>query len=398
MSSQSSQPKGTGHGPAQTSLSSQSNMSSRPSGTALVSGSSKSSQSGLTSKTSRLDQTGQPTASSQMQTLGHSSSSTYSKGSAASTPSTQPKGSEPTGSTHSNGVTQTSPSSQTTMTSPTTSQSLVSTGNSTVLTPATTPAVVITEGAPAVMAMALLGVGILKSFGKAQQQLDTLSQSNTTNATVVPVLGILAGAYTSLGIFAASLPKINPNSLPQDAKPIIQGIGKSIPQIQKGTQDTIDDLTKAISDPKNVNMDGIHKAQQSLGKQGSVTQQVEQAFKQLTDWKPPKGIGDITLPNSITLPSPTIGDNWKGTSTKDTLTVPSPSVNWDKPSSSSSYPGSSIMELFKGLAQQASDAVTAAASSVTLLSGLASASSNDFYDLVGLFTSAIEGQFFLLMF
>lgn len=295
--------------------------------------------------------------------------------------------------TRPNGSTGSKKPGQPTQSSQVSLDSLTTTGSAAVPSPTMTPGVLITEGAGAVLAIIPLTIGMVASLTQAQQAITALSESNSPKADDVKhALEILAATYASLGILGGTIPELDVNSLPQNSKPAIQNIAKTLPQIEQGTKDTITDVMSAVKDPKNVNINDIHKANQLLGKQGSVTQQVTPTFKQLTDWKPPKGIGDITLPGSVTLPSPSLADSWKGTTIPGTLTVASPSAHWDKPPLSSSHSSSSIMDGLKGLGKQAEDAVHAAASSLTHLSGLASASSSDFLGLVGLQTSAAEGK------
>lgn len=259
--------------------------------------------------------------------------------------------------------------------------------------PTLAPGTIVAEGASAVLALLPLAYAITKGFTQTQQAITTLAESRSPKVEdVKPTLEILTTVGVSLSILGATIPKLNFNSLPQDSKPIVQNLAKNMPSIEKGIKEAITDLTNAVKSPKkNVNVNDIRKAVQLLGKQGSVTQQITQAFKQLIDWKPPKGVGDIILPDSVTLPSPSLGDSWKGTTMKGTLSVPSPSVHWDKPSSSSSKSGSSAMEGLKDLGQQAVSAVEGASSSLLLLSGLSSASFTDFSNLLGLLTSAAEG-------
>ncbi|KAI4181364.1 MAG: hypothetical protein LQ346_006800, partial [Caloplaca aetnensis] len=172
----------------------------------------------------------------------------------------------------------------------------------------------VTEGATAVLGLVPLAIAAQKGIDKAQKAITPLSRANSPNADDVNVvLGVLASAYTVLTFLEKEVGMINRNSLSEDIKRIIDSIKKALPSITKGTSDTVDDLKNSIKDPTKINKDDIHKADQLLGKQGSITGQVTQALKPLTDWKPPRGNDDIILSGILTLPSPSAGDNWKGT-------------------------------------------------------------------------------------
>lgn len=278
---------------------------------------------------------------------------------------------------------------QSTRSMPTSFSSLTTSGNSSISIPTTAPEVIVAEGATAVLGLLPLAYGIKKGFTKTKKSIDTLAESKSPTAEDTKRASeVLAGLGFSLGLFGATIPKLNFNSLPQDSKPIIRNLAEKMPSIQKGTQEAIDDLKNAIKDPKNVNIDKIRKAQQLIDRQ---IQQVTQPFKQLTDWKPPKGAGEMVL-DSVTLPSPTLGDSFKGTKIGD-ISIPSPSINWNKPFVSSSQTGSTAMEGLKSLGEQAVSAVEAASSSFLLLSGASSGSIGftTFGNLLGALTSAAEG-------
>lgn len=161
-------------------------------------------------------------------------------------------------------------------------------------------------------------------------QVDAPKLEDATHA-----LAILAGAYASLQLLSKEVGMIATNSLPEETKKVMGNVKKTLPRIQSGVKDTITDLTNAIKDPKRINKDDLRKADSKLGKQGSLTQQVTPALKPLSEWKPPKGSNDINLSGILSLPAPSLGDNWKGTTIPGTLTVSSPSVPWSKASMSS---------------------------------------------------------------
>ncbi|KAL8767562.1 MAG: hypothetical protein Q9209_005979 [Squamulea sp. 1 TL-2023] len=91
----------------------------------------------------------------------------------------------------------------------------------------------------------------------------------------------------------------------------------------------------------------------------------------------PQGFNGIIIPGILTLPSPTFGDNWKGTIIPGTLSIPSPSLHWDKSflmsnrnsggsasGGGSGSGGGSLLAGVLGLAKQAEDAVSKAASAL----------------------------------
>ncbi len=290
----------------------------------------------------------------------------------------------------------------------------------TIPSPTIAPGSMVTEGATAVLGLVPLAIAAQKGIDKAQKAITPLSQANSPNADDVNfVLGVLASAYTTLTFLEKEVGMINTNSLSEDIRKIIDSIKKALPSITKGTSDTIDDLKNSIKDPKNINKDDIHKADQLLGKQGSVTGHITQALKPLTDWKPPKGNDDIILGGILTLPSPSVGDDWKGTTIPGTLTVPSPTLNWDHnimdDHGGSSNPGNGGGNsdgnggggggggegggggggFFSGLinlAKQAEGAVNGAANTLTHLSGLSDISVSDVSGVISQLTSAAQGQ------
>ncbi|KAL8787213.1 MAG: hypothetical protein Q9213_002324 [Squamulea squamosa] len=90
-----------------------------------------------------------------------------------------------------------------------------------------------------------------------------------------------------------------------------------------------------------------------------------------------KEFNGIIIPGILTLPSPTLGDDWKGTIIPGALSIPSPSLHWDKSllmskkssggSASGDGSGSGVGSLLAGLlglAKQAEDAVSKAASAL----------------------------------
>lgn len=314
-----------------------------------------------------------------------------------SSSSGQPQGTtRPSGPAQSSTTSQASAAAQTTIPSPT-----IAAGS------------MVTEGATAVLGLIPLAKAVQKGMDKAQKAITTLNQANSPNSDDVNgVLGVLASAYAILTLLEKEAGMINTNSLPEDIKKIVENIKKALPKINKGTSDTIDNLKNSIKDPKKINKDDLNKAEQLLGRQGSTTGQVTQALKPLTDWKPPKGNDDIILRGILTMPSPSVGDNWKGTTIPGTLTVPSPTLHWDQNimddhggSGSNSGNGGGngggngwggggggfFSGLFN-LAKQAEGAVDGAANALNHLSGLSDISFNDVSNVVSQLTSAAQGQ------
>lgn len=169
--------------------------------------------------------------------------------------------------------------------------------------------------------------------------------------------------------------------------------------------DTIANLEHSVKNPKTVDRDEIRKASHLLGQQGSITKQATAALKPLIDWKPPKGIGDIVIPGLLNLPSPSLGDVWKGTTVSSgslTLSIPSPTVHWDQSilSDSSNFGngggGGGLLSSLFNLAKQAEGAVNDAAGLLTGADGLSSIAFEDVMNLVSRLTSAVQGTFRLL--
>ncbi|KAL8716704.1 MAG: hypothetical protein Q9225_005988 [Loekoesia sp. 1 TL-2023] len=205
--------------------------------------------------------------------LGHLSGSAHSSGDLQTVSGHPSSSGHPSISTHPNGSTGSSKPGRPTRPSQASPESPTITKSGTVTSTTMTPGVLITEGASAVVALVPLAIGLVASLTQAQQAITTLSESKSPKADDVKhALEILTAAYSSLGILGATIPKLNANSLPQDSKPAIQNIAKNLPQIGQGTKETMTDLMSAVKDPKNMDIDDIHKANQLLGNQGSVTQ------------------------------------------------------------------------------------------------------------------------------
>lgn len=300
---------------------------------------------------------------------------------------------------------------------------LVIPGIVTIPSPTISPSLMVTEGSSAVLGLIPLAVGIQKGMSQVQEPMIKLVQSNPPKVEDAKrAISFLARIYALQQTFGKEITLINVNTLPPDAKKVIQQIKNSWPGIQAGTKDSINHLATAIKDPvkiKRTRSDEIHQADQLVGKQGSVTQQVTRTLQPLTDWKPPSGSNDIIiLPGLLSLANPTLGDNWKGTTIPGTLSIPSPTLHWDQSlmfttsiannagsgvgSSSGSGgsgagdggsggDGASSLSHLLGLAKQAESAVHNAATALTSLSGQSSPSGSDLSNLVSLLTSSAEG-------
>ncbi|KAL8985189.1 MAG: hypothetical protein Q9177_004504 [Variospora cf. flavescens] len=188
-------------------------------------------------------------------------------------------------------------------------------------------------------------------------------------------------------------------SLSSETQKVIEGVKKVAPDLEKGTMDTITNLDNSIKDLQTVNRNEIRKASQLLGQQGSITKRATAALKPLIDWKPPKGIGDIVIPGLLNLPSPSVGDVWKGTTVSSgslTLSIPSPTVHWDQSilSDSSNFGdgggGGGLLSSLLNLAKQAEGAVNDAAGLLTGADGLSSIAFEDVMNLVSRLTSAVQ--------
>ncbi|KAL8785611.1 MAG: hypothetical protein Q9213_003265 [Squamulea squamosa] len=258
---------------------------------------------------------------------------------------------------------------------------LIVPGVATVPSPTIFPGAMVTEGATAVLGL---------------EAIANLVQSKAPkSADVVATLGTLAAIYASQQLLNKEAAMLNIGSLPEDAKKAIESVKKTLPGIQGGTKEAIMYLTDSIKNPATVNKDDLRKPDGLLGQQGSVTKQVAPSLKQLADWKTPKGSNDVILSGILTLHSPSLGDNWRGTTIPGILTVPSPTIRWEKallmannaPGSSNAAGGSggagggggdggnggaaagSLLSGLLSLAKQAEDAVNSLANAVTGLSG-----------------------------
>lgn len=296
---------------------------------------------------------------------------------------------------------------------------LVIPGIATIPSPTVAPGSMITVGAVAVSGLVPLGVAVQKGLSEGQKATTNIAKSNSPKSDdVIEALGILAAAYASIQILGKEAAMLDTNTLPGDIKPVIEKLETSMPVILTGTKDAITHLTDSIKDPATVNKDELKKADQLMGKQGSVTKQVLPNIKPLTDWKLPKGANDIVLPEILTLPSPVLGDSWRGTVIPGTLTVPSPSIPWDAAllslgsggdgaagagSTGGGGGGDGGPGLLSGLldlAKQAEGAVRNAVDVVNSLFNLCrrdgfscSVSFPKLYDAVGQLMSATEGQY-----
>ena len=187
-------------------------------------------------------------------------------------------------------------------------------------------------GAVAVSGLLPLGVAIQKGLSEGQKATTNLARSGSPKPDdVMEALGVLAGAYASIQILDKQARMLDINKIPPETKPVLEKFKTSLPSMLSGTKDTITHLTNSIKDPTKVNKGDIQKADKIMGEQGTVFKQIAPIIKPLVDWKLPKGINDISLPGILTspLPSPTLGDGWKGTVIPGTLTVASPRIPWD---------------------------------------------------------------------
>ncbi|KAI4113428.1 MAG: hypothetical protein LQ345_005593, partial [Seirophora villosa] len=168
-------------------------------------------------------------------------------------------------------------------------------------------------GAAAVLGLIPLAIAIQKALANVQKDITMLQVDAPELEDATHALAILAGAYASLQLLSKDAGMIATNTLPEETKKVMGNVKKTLPRIQSGVKDTITDLTNAIKDPKRINKDDLRKADSKLGKEGSLTQQVTPVLKPLSEWKPPKGSNDINLSGILSLPAPSLGDNWKGT-------------------------------------------------------------------------------------
>ena len=200
----------------------------------------------------------------------------------------------------------------------------------TINSPTLAPNSVIIVGAVAVPGLVHLGVTIQKGLSEGQKATTNLDKSGSPKSDgVIEALGTLAAAYASIQMLDKQERMLDVNKIPPETKPVFERFKTSLPSMLSRTKDTITQLTNSIKDPAKVNKDDIQKAEKIMGEQGSVFEQIALIIKPLIDWKLPKEVKHITLPGILTLPSPTIGDRWKGTEIPGTLAVPSPSIPWD---------------------------------------------------------------------
>lgn len=290
-------------------------------------------------------------------------------------------------------------------------------GIATIPSPTLAPDSIITKGTGAILGLIPLAVAFQRELAETEQDLAKYGGSGSTKRDAVQrrqatlpkpddvkkALEKLASAYALLGLLEKEVGLIEINSLPADVQKIFDGIKKALPGIDSGTKAGITSLADSIKNPGQVNGQDIEKANSLLGEKGSVTQQVTATFKQLTGWKAPIGSNDIILPGLLTLPSPSLGDNWKGTVIPGVLTIPSPTLHWSKALMSGSNPGGAaggaaggagggILSGLLGLTKQAEGAVSNAGKELTRLSGLANIGANELSNAVSLITSATEGQ------
>lgn len=296
---------------------------------------------------------------------------------------------------------------------------LVIPGIATIPSPTVAPGSMIVVGAVAVSGLVPLGVAVQKGLSEGQKATTNIAKSNSPKSDdIMEALGILAAAYASIQILGKEAAMLDINTLPGDIKPVIEKFETSMPLILTGTKDAITHLTDSIKDPATVNKNELKKADQLLGEQCSVTKQVSPNIKPLTDWKLPKGANDIVLPGILTLPSPVLGDSWRGTVIPGTLTVHSPSIPLDAALLSlggggggaagagstggggGGDGGPDLLSGLLGLAKQAEGAVRNAVDVVNSLSNLCrrdksscSVSFPKLYDAVGQLMSATEGQY-----
>ncbi|KAL8782183.1 MAG: hypothetical protein Q9213_005619 [Squamulea squamosa] len=235
-----------------------------------------------------------------------------------------------------------------------------------------------------------------KRDGIERRQVDTPGPND-----IKSTIETLASAYASLGLLEKEVAMLNLGSLPGDVRKIVDNMKKGLPGLDTGTKVGITNLANSIKDPKNVNMEDIKKANSLLGAEGSVTRQIDPILKPLTNWVAPKGTNDIVLPGIMTLPTPSLGDGWKGTTIPGVLTVPSPTLHWHKDillgtGAGSSFGGGAegggagILAGLLGLAKQAESAVQKAGNALTKLSGQSGISAGEMSNAVSLVTSATE--------
>ncbi|KAL9021700.1 MAG: hypothetical protein Q9185_001064 [Variospora sp. 1 TL-2023] len=212
-------------------------------------------------------------------------------------------------------------------------------------------------GVAAVLGLIPLAIAIQKALAHVQRDITMLQVDSPKLDDAKHALAILAGGYASLQLLNTEIGMIATSSLPEETKKVIENVKKSLPRIQSGAKDTITDLTNAIKNPNKINKDDLRKADDKLGRQGSITQQVTPALKPLTDWNPPKGFNDINLSGVLSFPTPSLGDNWKG---------------------------------LVSLAKQAEGAVSGAARSMSGLSGRSNIGASDISNVIGQLTSAVQ--------
>ncbi|KAL8765678.1 MAG: hypothetical protein Q9209_007316 [Squamulea sp. 1 TL-2023] len=291
-------------------------------------------------------------------------------------------------------------------------------GIATIPSPTITPGSMVTEGAVSITALIPLALAVQLDFLDAREDLTWYNESPASKRDdmerrqvdtpgpneIKSTIETLASAYASLGLLEKEVAMLSLDSLPGDVRKIVDNMKKGLPGLDTGTKAGISNLANAIKDSKNVNMEDIKKANSLLGAEGSVTRQIDPILKPLTNWVAPKGSNDIILPGIMTLPTPSLGDGWKGTVIPGILTVPSPTLHWHKDILSgtgarSSHGGGTgdaggggggILAGLLGLAKQAESAVQNAGNTLAKLSGQSGISTGEMSKAVSLVTSATE--------
>ncbi|KAL8681480.1 MAG: hypothetical protein Q9186_002426 [Xanthomendoza sp. 1 TL-2023] len=235
-------------------------------------------------------------------------------------------------------------SSQSGRTTSSAAPALVVPGVATIPSPTIAPGSMITEGVTSITNLIPLALAVEIGLSMSEDDLEAFSERPSSkrdglgrrqNSTPRPedvkvTLETLASVYASLGLLEKEVALLNLNSLPGDIKKVVEALKQGLPGMDTGIKDGINNLANSIKDPKKVNMEDIKKANSLLGEAGTVTRQADSILKPLTQWKAPEGSNDIILPGILTLPTPALGDNWKGTTIPGVLTVPSPTLHWDQ--------------------------------------------------------------------
>ncbi|KAI4184694.1 MAG: hypothetical protein LQ348_004511 [Seirophora lacunosa] len=291
-------------------------------------------------------------------------------------------------------------------------QALTIASIATIPAPSVFPGSLEVVGAAGVVGLVPLAIAIQKALANVQKDITMLQVDAPKLEDATHALAILAGAYASLQLLSKEVGMIATNSLPEETKKVMGNVKKTLPRIQSGVKDTITDLTNAIKDPKRINKDDLRKADSKLGKQGSLTQQVTPALKPLSEWKPPKGSNDINLSGILSLPAPSLGDNWKGTTIPAAGAVGGASGGEGGGSGSgggdgggsggggggsvagvaagAAAGGAGLLGGLFSLARQAEGAVRGAAGTLSDLSGLSNLAASDISNVVGQLTSAVQ--------